>query len=175
MDVYKEWQKDVEAADFAAMKEREELLTGLISDVDRLISTQRAFLLGKWIADAREKGVGEQEKRYFEQNARNILTTWGEKAKLLNDYANRTWGGLTRSFYAERWRMFFNAVNRAVLAGEKFDEDHQKAYEKDVTEFEYRWWKDCIGKFETEPVGDGIAIARELLEKYRNRIIQINN
>ncbi len=175
MDVYKEWQKDVEAADFAAMKEKEELLTGLISDVDRLISTQRAFLLGKWIADAREKGVGEQEKRYFEQNARNILTTWGEKAKLLNDYANRTWGGLTRSFYAERWRMFFNAVNRAVLAGEKFDEDHQKAYEKDVTEFEYRWWKDCIGKFETEPVGDGIAIARELLEKYRNRIIQINN
>ena len=92
-------------------------------------------------------GANEKEKLYFEQNARNLLTTWGEKASLLNDYASRSWSGLISTFYAERWKMFFAAVDRAVLAGQNFDDAKYEDYKKDVTEYEERWWKDCIGTF----------------------------
>jgi alpha-N-acetylglucosaminidase len=169
-DVFNDYQKALKDSDFAQMKVKEFVMMGIISDVDRLISTQRAFLVGKWIDDARAKGINADEKLYFERNARNLITTWGQKASTLNDYANRTWGGLTDTFYGERWRMFFDAVDRAFMKGEKFDEQHQRAYEADVTEYEDRWWRNCIGTFSPKPVGDGVQIARELIEKYKGQI-----
>lgn len=169
-DVFDDYQKALKDSDFAQMKAKEFVMMGIISDVDRLISTQRAFLVGKWIEDARAKGTNAEEKLYYERNARNLITTWGQKGRTLNDYANRTWGGLTETFYGERWRMFFDAVDRAFLKGEKFDEQHQKAYEADVTEYEDRWWRNCVGTFLAKPVGDGIGIARELIDKYKDQI-----
>ncbi|MCS2207905.1 alpha-N-acetylglucosaminidase C-terminal domain-containing protein [Bacteroides thetaiotaomicron] len=43
-------------------------------------------------------------KKYYEENARCILTVWGQKGNGLNDYANRGWGGLTNVYYRERWK-----------------------------------------------------------------------
>ena len=80
-------------------------MLGILDDVDCLVSSQSTFLMGKWIKEAREKGVDDAEKLYYERNARNLLTTWGEKAGLLNDYASRTWSGMTATFYGQRWRM----------------------------------------------------------------------
>lgn len=174
-DVFDDYQQALAAKDFARMKSDEFTMLGIIADVDRLISTQRAFLMGKWIADARQKGATEAEKRYYERNARNLLTTWGEKASTLNDYANRTWGGLTATYYGERWRMFFDAVNRAFLRGEQFDEAHQQAYEADVTEYEERWWKDCIGHFSPTPSGNGIDLSRQLFAKYKAQIAAVGS
>ena len=62
------------------------------------------------------------EKEYYEENARCILTVWGQKATQLNDYANRGWGGLTYSYYRERWKRFTTEVITASLSGQKFDE-----------------------------------------------------
>ena len=128
--------------------------------------------MGKWIKEAREKGVDDAEKLYYERNARNLLTTWGEKDGLLNDYASRTWSGMTATFYGQRWRMFFAAVDRAVIAGQKFDDAKYKEYEKEVTDYEELWWKDCIGHFPSTPQGDGITIAKELVAKYKPMIEQ---
>ncbi len=169
-DLYFAYQKAYDTKNFVEMKRLESDMLTLLTDIDELVGTQNAFLMGKWIKDARKKGIDESEQKYYERNARNLLTTWGEKAKLLNDYASRTWNGLVSTYYAERWKMFFAAVNQAMLASEPFDEDHYKAYEKGVTEYEWLWWKDCIGHFPSTPQGDGIATARRLVKKYEGAI-----
>ena len=47
------------------MKAKEQLMLGILSDMDRVLSTQSAFLMGKWISDARKLGANEKEKLYF--------------------------------------------------------------------------------------------------------------
>ena len=68
--------------------------------------------------------------------------------------------------------MFFAAVDRAVIEGQKFDDARYKEYEKEVTDYEEKWWNDCIGNFPSTPQGDGIAIAKELVAKYKPLIEQ---
>ena len=103
---------------------------------------------------------------YFEQNARNILTTWSDKDMLLNDYASRTWNGLTKTFYGERWRMFFDAVDAALDAGGKFDEEAFDRYHRAVTDFEKEWWEERVGVFPTSPTGPVRPLAAKLYKKY---------
>lgn len=134
----------------------------LLLDMDRLLSTHYSFSLGKWINDARSWGVGDKEKMYYEENARCLLTVWGQKATQLNDYANRGWSGLTKSFYRERWKRFTSAVIEAVRSRKQYD---PKAYYDMITEFEYQWTL----QHEEIPVVSGespFSVASELFEKY---------
>lgn len=170
---YEKYKKAYEEANFKEMKALEQEMLGILYDLDKLLATEPTFLLGKWITDARAMGVNDEEKLYYEQNARNLLSTWGEPAALLNDYANRTWAGLVSTYYAERWKIFFAAVNSAVMKGEKFEDEVYDAYFAEVTEYEHKWWKECIGTFNDQPVGDGVAIAKELFAKYSERIAAV--
>ena len=169
-DLYEEYLQAYDNLDYRAMKKTEEEMMRLIYDVDRLVSTQSAFLAGKWISDAREKGISYDEQLYYERNARDLLTSWGDKGSPLTDYANRSWAGLTSTYYAERWKMFFAAVNHAVLNGHKLTDSEYKEYYNDVTEFEKRWWTDCLGDFNKTPSGDGLAVSEELYNKYSRMI-----
>ena len=170
--LFKDYEKAYNENNYKEMKAKEALMLQIINDVDRLVSSQSFYLTGKWIKEARSKGINDEEKLYYERNARNLLTTWGEKAGLLNDYASRTWSGMTSTFYGERWKMFFAAVDKAVIGGYKFDDAKYKEYEKEVTDYEEIWWKDCIGDFPETPVGDSIELAKELLAKYKTMIEQ---
>ena len=145
------------------MREIEPTMKALLEDMDRILSTESAFLVGKWIADARSIGSTDEDKDYFERNARNLITTWGEEDALLNEYGSRTWAGLTKTYYAERWQEFFNDVNAAIEAGVPFDEE---AYHKRICEYEGKWWRERLHQFNAEPEGDGKAIAKEIVEKY---------
>lgn len=134
----------------------------LLLDVDRLLSCETAFSIGKWIKDARDLGGNEQEKKYYEENARCILTTWGEKATQLNDYANRGWGGLTRSYYRERWYLFTNYVINSVVQEREVNE---MEFYRDITNFEYQWTL----RQEEFPLISGenaIQVSRMLKDKY---------
>lgn len=135
----------------------------LIDDSDRLLSCSIELNMGKWIRDAREFGTTEQEKQYYEENARCIVSVWGQKGTQLNDYANRGWAGLTRSFYRERWSRFTSAVISAMKSGRQFSQDD---YQKDIIEFEYQWTL----QHEDFPLVSGenpFNVASELSEKYR--------
>lgn len=173
LPVFRQYEQAYKDKDRKVMKEKEALLMDIISDVDRIVATQTTFLVGKWIEDAREWGTTPQEKDYFESNARDLITTWGDKASLLNDYASRTWAGLTKTFYGERYRMFFAAVNKAMDEGKPFNEKRYKAFEDEVTQYEKDWWANRMYEFSAEPVGDSKAIAKELLEKYKEGIISL--
>lgn len=161
--------------DRAAMDSISVRMLGIMDDTDRLLASQSYFLVGKWISDARSWGATPEEKDYFESNARNLLTTWSDKAQLLNDYASRSWNGLIGSFYKVRWQKFFSAVSAALDdsgvsdASEAWDEARYQEYSEDVTAFEKSWWTDRLGSFPATPVGDGKQIAAELFEKYFGR------
>lgn len=170
--VFEEYQNAYEKRDRSAMKQLQKEMMQIIKDVNRTVQTQSYFLMGKWIKDARSWGNSPMEKLYYEQNARNLLTTWSDKDQLLNDYASRTWAGLTDSFYGKRWSMFFQAVNQALDRGETFDEDHYQVYKAKVTTFEKYWWEECVGKFPSKPVGNSKQVALEMYNKYASKIVK---
>ena len=172
LTVFRKYEQAYNRRDRAQMSSLQKDMMGIINDVDRIVATQEFFLVGKWIKDARSWGGDSlREARYYEQNARNLITTWSDKDQLLNDYASRTWAGLTKTFYGERWRMFFNHVNKALDEGRSFDEDHFAVYRDAVTTFERYWWQQCLGNFSDKPIGDSKQIAKELVAKYHDSIM----
>ena len=170
LDVFKKYEKAYAERDRETMGCLEKEMLEIIDDVDRMISTQSYFLVGKWIKDSRSWGVNQEESDYFESNARNLITTWSDKDMLLNDYASRTWAGLTKTFYGVRWKMFFDAVNAALDNGSEFGEKEFEAYKNVITTYEKAWWEQLLGNFTDVPVGDSKAIANELFRKYKDKI-----
>ena len=142
-------------------------MTAILDDTDPILATESAFLVGRWIKDARAIGITDEDKDYFESNARNIITTWGEEDALLNEYASRAWAGLTETYYAYRWKEFFKDVDAAIEAGQPFDE---KAYHERICKYEGQWWRKRLGQFSAVPQGDGIALAKEIAQKYRQQL-----
>lgn len=150
-------QKNIEG-----MKEWAEKMNTLFTDVDRLLSCESSFSIGKWIKDARDWGKNLKEKEYYEQNARCILTTWGQKATQLNDYANRGWGGLTDSYYRKRWELFTQYAIDEMSHGKEIDE---KSFYNLITEFEYQWTLQT-NVYSESSGEDPIRIANLLYIKY---------
>lgn len=172
LTIFRDYEQAYTEGNREVMKSKESEMIEILDDVDKIVGTQSAFLVGKWIADARAWGKTSEEADYFEENARNLITTWSDKAMLLNDYASRTWNGLTKTFYKVRWTMFFEAVNKVTDEGGTFDDTQYELYKEAVTTYEKKWWDERMYEFDTEPVGDSKAIASELYGKYANRILE---
>ena len=134
MDIRNDFTVAYKNRDIKEMKRQVKIANQLFDDVDTLLNTHPAFMLGPWIEDARAWGNTEEEKDYYERQARTILTIWG--GPWLNDYANRLWGGLVKDYYAKRWNLFFDAVIKAVKDGKEFDE---KAFGEELSKFEHAW------------------------------------
>lgn len=152
------------ARDLEAMRLAADSMNRLLADYDRLLSTMPMFSIGKWIADARALGVTPAEKDYYETNARTIVTTWRDAGCQLNEYANRGWGGLTRSYYAPRWAMFTAGAIKAVEAGGQFDTD---AFNRMIVDWEWAWANSHDEQFPIVSGEDPIAVAAELIATWR--------
>lgn len=79
----------------------------VLDDLDRVMATRPEHRLSTWIADARQWGTTDAERKQYEANARTQVTVWG--GPVLFDYANKEWAGLNKDFIQERWRAFFAA------------------------------------------------------------------
>jgi alpha-N-acetylglucosaminidase len=140
----------------------------LMNDMDTLLGTNKNSMVGDWIANAMALGATPAEKKYFEQDARKIVTVWGEKGGHLVDYANRAWAGLTKTYYGERWKMFINEIIGNVKNNKPFDD---KKFTEQVENFEEKW-ADGDKKFASEPQGNTLAISKMLYKKYASEIGQ---
>ncbi|MDP4286244.1 MAG: alpha-N-acetylglucosaminidase, partial [Bacteroidota bacterium] len=125
-----------EKKDAAALKQNGDAMLDLLDDMDHLLSTNQDFLLGKWIESARKLGVNEKEKNYYEQDARKIITIWGEPGRDLTDYANRSLAGLTKTYYRQRWKMFIDDVKLSLKNNTLFNDT---SFTKKLTAFEDQW------------------------------------
>ncbi len=159
--LFAEYKKAWEEKDREQMAALEKELIGIFDTEENLLSTQSYFLLGKWIADARAWGASPEEADYYETNARNLLSSWGDRGNMLTDYADRTWSGLVSSYYKGRWKLFFQAVNQALQEDIPLDED---ALKETLMDFEYDWWANRPGTFPSAPKGDPKAAVRQALK-----------
>ena len=145
MDIRNDFTVAYKNRDIKEMERQVKIANQLFEDVDMLLNTHPAFMLGPWIEDARAWGTTPEEKDYYERQARTLLTIWG--GPILNDYANRMWGGLVKDYYAKRWNLFFKAVIKAVKKGKEFDE---KAFGEELSKFEHAWTESHT-KYPVEP------------------------
>lgn len=164
---FDEYAAAARCADIEGMDRISAEMKQMIEDTDALLSLRTEFSLGKWIDDARSWGTDEEEKLYFEKNARNLITTWGRPDSGLNDYANRSLSGLTHSFYGVRWNIFFDAVRSAVADHGTYNDNDAKEFHKNVCKFEGQWWDECRGSFTVKANGDVKATVRNIIRKYQ--------
>jgi len=88
---------------------------------DRLLATDRAFLVGSWLAPVQGWASSPDEGRRLTYDARSILTTWGDRKASqdghLHDYGNKDWAGLTADYYRLRWETYFHALDGELRSG----------------------------------------------------------
>jgi alpha-N-acetylglucosaminidase len=137
----------------------------ILADMDTLVSCHATFSLQRWIAGARAWGNTPELKAYYEMNARSLLTIWGDSAAL-TDYANRSWAGLINHYYAPRWDKFIREVIQAAEQKTPFDE---QAFYEQCLRYEKEWIQPTNIISYTNG-GDGIALARQLYQKYEKEL-----
>jgi alpha-N-acetylglucosaminidase len=147
------------AKDSSGVKREASLFLEIILDQDSLLATQQEFLFGKWISEGRGFGTTAADKELLEQNARTLVTVWGPEipAQSLHDYSNREWSGLLKSFYYERWKVWIDTQLKGLRAGNAQPMDWFKREEA---------WTHQRHAFPSTPVGDSVAQAKRIAEKY---------
>ncbi len=83
---------------------------------DKLLATNEYFLLGHWLSYVPAWAHTAADRERVEYDAHSILTTWGDReaSRNLHEYGNRDWAGLVSTYYAPRWRMYFDSLETAL-------------------------------------------------------------
>lgn len=85
---------------------------------EEILATDRHWLLGPWLEQAKAWGSDADERAMLEWNARSMLTIWSiDAAPSLHEYANRDWHGLLSGYYKPRWVRFLNALPSTISSG----------------------------------------------------------
>jgi len=152
------WQQK----DTAAYRRYSRQFLELMDDMDGLLATRKDFLLGKWIKEARDNGITASEKDLYEQNARDLITLWGDKESGLREYSCRQWSGLIKGFYKPRWELFFRYLDRSLENGKDPD---LAGFDKEVKNWEWQWMKSRQA-YAAREQGDAVALSSSLYRKY---------
>eukprot|EP00656_Telonema_subtile_P046113 TRINITY_DN5245_c0_g1_i1.p1 TRINITY_DN5245_c0_g1~~TRINITY_DN5245_c0_g1_i1.p1 ORF type:complete len:881 (+),score=212.00 TRINITY_DN5245_c0_g1_i1:28-2643(+) len=169
--------------DDAALKGTGQLYTQVLLDLDVLVSTDPAFLLGPWIASAKlfagnntdctDTGYASITSctAFYEWNARVQLTTWNPTqqgaAKIPGgpiDYASKHWSGLIKDYYAARVTLLQSLALSDAAAGRALD---STAWDRLQAELAYNWTT-ATNAYTEVPVGDPVAVSKEMRSKYEH-------
>jgi alpha-N-acetylglucosaminidase len=156
--------------DVNKMKEYGLAMLELIADIDELLASNPNTLVGKWISDAKAFARNDSEKKYYEQDARKIISVWGEKGHDLNDYANRSIAGLMKDYYGGRWKIFIDA---AIQSAENQTNFNEKEVLQQVDEFSNDW-SESTNYYSNQPIGNCREISKKLYLKYAKAINESN-
>jgi alpha-N-acetylglucosaminidase len=131
----------------AQMKEAGEKAISILQNIDRLLESHPTNRLEPWIKFARSHGNSDQEKDYYEANAKRLITTWGG---FQEDYAARLWSGLIRDYYIPRIRQHLFEPAKKVDAWEEE-------------------WINTPGMSAVAPFDDPLAKAKQLVGEFRSK------
>ncbi|XP_061667165.1 alpha-N-acetylglucosaminidase isoform X3 [Syngnathoides biaculeatus] len=137
------------------------LIYDLLPELNRLLCSDRNFLLGKWLEQAKSLAIDEEEAQLYDMNARNQLTLWGPSGEI-QDYASKEWGGLMEDYYAQRWGLFVQTLVKCLDSGQPFKQD---AFNQAVFQVEKGFIYNGR-KYPTKPQGDTYEITRRIFLKY---------
>lgn len=142
---YKAALKAGELNNEAEKKAQGDKAIALLKQIDRLLESHPNDRLQPWADYARSHGTNQQEKNYYESNAKRLITTWGGKQ---DDYAARLWSGLIRDYYIPRIQNYLKDAN------------FKRA------EWEEAWIKKP-GVSKISPFPDPLAKAKEIVNQYK--------
>lgn len=77
----------------------------LMQSCESLVQNHPHFRLDRWLDLAAKWGKTEEQKAYYIEDAKRLITVWGTN---LNDYSARIWGGIVGHYYLPRWEHWFN-------------------------------------------------------------------
>lgn len=131
---------------------------GLMDLEDRLLASDRFFLLGAWLERVRPWASDSTERARLEFDARSLLTIWGDRQASvdagLHDYGNRDWAGLTRDYYRMRWQRYFQSLDRSLRTG---------ASPRPIDWFSLGdEWSHGAQRYSARPAGDSYALAMQV-------------
>lgn len=166
-------RKDIEALKILSEKQ-----LNLLQDMDSFLANRSEFSLSRWIEDSHRLAGDEQEKKYFDFNARTLITLWGDVygENMLYDYSWREWSGLIGEFYFVRWKMFYDEVISQLEKGRHVDvlctadfvkrKNYIKSdFGKKLNDFENKW----INTYSEYPYSTDknvVLSAQKLIEKW---------
>ena len=135
----------------------------VILNNDEYLGTNMNFLLGVWLSDAAATVSSPADKANAVFNARNQITMWGPAANI-NDYACKDWSGLLSAYYHKRWDFFLNYIYDTVKNEHSINSTR---YRLEMFALELDFSHNTT-LFPTEPTGDPMSVAKELLDSYVN-------
>lgn len=183
-------QRDIRTAyqkkDKAAFEKAVAEFDGILADADRLLATRSEFLFGKWLADAQAWGTTPEEKALLARDAAMLVTIWGpdgsdpKRQPGIFDYSWREWSGLIGTYYRPRWQQFHAFLATSIDRGDYADPASQ-AYGREsfrandfyskLADWELAYVRQPPATLPATPQGDAVAIVRELLAKYHDRLV----
>ncbi|OZI05974.1 alpha-N-acetylglucosaminidase [Siphonobacter sp. BAB-5385] len=166
--VQKQWKTAYQKKDQAAFARYSKDFLDLISDMDQLLASRKDFMLGPWLKDARSWGTNAEEKALYEQNARDLITLWGDANSPLHEYSNRQWSGLLNDFYKPRWEQFFQLLTKSLQSNQQPD---LQAFDQHIRQWEWQWVKKQ-NPFPATEKGNSIQLSVSMHKKYRERLSQ---
>jgi alpha-N-acetylglucosaminidase len=163
----------------------------LLLDLDRLLATDTAFMLGPWLASARQLGGSETDctdtvvgddvlsgscADFMEWNARSQLTSWyptpsatqgypGQQHGRDHDYARKQWSGLVSDVYAARATLFLEQALRDAAMGRAYN---TTAATRAYGRLSYEWQTSFGAQhaYPVAPAEDPVVVSVELRAKW---------
>lgn len=145
---------------------------------DKLLSSRSEFRVGRWIEQARSKGLTSEEKDHYEWNARVQITTWGNRycadTGKLRDYAHKEWEGILKDFYYPRWQKYWQTLQDEMdgkLPVLPVGNSSWLKYCQDNPALNIDWyameepWTLAHDKYDVEPAGNPVDMAKEIYRK----------
>jgi Alpha-N-acetylglucosaminidase (NAGLU) C-terminal domain/Alpha-N-acetylglucosaminidase (NAGLU) tim-barrel domain len=154
----------------------------LLVDLDRLLGSHEAFLLGPWLESARVWGMAgdndcnatgfpdiQECTDFYEWNARVQITTWNPTLEDSSqvpggpiDYAAKHWSGLIKDYYAERISLVLaEALDSAGETGTL----NQTNVDRVKAQHAFRWTT-SRNKYPTKGSGDPCQISMAMEQIY---------
>ena len=123
---------------------------------DRLLGTNEYFLLGRWLRYVPAWASSPKDLEDIEYDAHSILTTWGDRtaSASLHEYGNRDWAGLVSGYYAPRWKLYFESLDKSLREGSAPGHIDWYAF-GDA-------WNRSTKQYATKPSGDTYAASLEI-------------
>lgn len=124
---------------------------------EKLMATNKNFLVGTWVKQAKDFGKTAYEKQLAEKNARMQITFWEPDSNPntdLHEYAHKEWSGLIKDLHEPRWKLFFEQLDNE-LAGKPFKE-------VDFFAMEVKWAKQQ-NIYTTTPKGNYLEVIKEIV------------
>ncbi len=163
-----------------------ERFLALLEDLDELVGTQALFCFGRWMADAEDWASDEAERQRYRTHAAALPTIWGSDGDFntLFDYGWREWNGMITTYYAERWRIFWNELDGRLAAGQSYEDGNEPSFfgrplmrtdevTAKVADFEMAWVANPPTDLPATGTGDSGAIAARLFDKYCNDLMKL--